>query len=108
MKRLALFAAAAALLAAAPAKRTFNGTVTDTMCGTDHKAMGISPDSKCVRECVKMDPAKWKYALAEGKNIWVLSDQKAGDKYAGQKVRVTGTLDERAKTIQVESIAPAK
>jgi hypothetical protein len=108
MKRFLLFGAFAAALVAAPAKRTFTGTVTDTMCGADHGMMDAKRDSKCVRECVKMDPARWKYALLEGKNVWTLSDQKAGDKYAGQKVTVTGSLDEKTKTIQVESIAPSR
>jgi hypothetical protein len=106
MKKIALLLAAAGMMAAAPA--TFTGVVTDTMCGADHSMMGVKPDSKCVRECVKSDPAKWKYALLVGKSVYTLSDQKAGDKYAGEKVKVTGTLDEKSKTIQVQSISPAK
>jgi hypothetical protein len=38
----------------------------------------------------------------------VLSDQKAPDKFAGQKVRVTGALDAKTKKITVDSIAAAK
>ncbi len=106
MKKIALLFASAAMLGAAPG--TFTGVVTDTMCGADHSMMGVKPDSKCVRECVKSDPAKVKYALLVGKNVYVLSDQKSGDKYAGEKVKVTGTLDAKSKTIQVQSIAPAK
>jgi hypothetical protein len=106
MKKIALLLASAAMLGAAPS--TITGVVTDTMCGADHSMMGVKPDSKCVRECVKSDPAKWKYALLSGKNVYVLSDQKAGEKYAGEKVKVTGTLDEKSKTIQVQSISPAK
>lgn len=108
MTKLAVLFAGATLMFAAGASKTFTGVVTDTMCGADHAAMGVKPDSKCVRECVKMDPAKWKYALQVGKDTYVLSDQKAGDQYAGAKVKVTGTLDEKSKTIQVQSIAPAK
>jgi hypothetical protein len=108
MKPIAIILAAAALLASAPAKRTFTGVVTDTMCGADHAAMGMKPDSKCVNDCVKTDPSKWKYAVVEGKNVYTLSDQKAPEKFAGQKVKVTGTLNESTKTIQVHSIAPAK
>ena len=86
----------------------FTGVVTDTMCGADHKAMNMGSDEKCVRECVKMDPAKWKYALYDGKNVYVLSDQKGADKFAAKKVTVNGTLDAKTKTIQVQSIAAAK
>lgn len=102
MKTLTMILAAAGMMSAA----TFTGVVTDTMCGKDHSAMGVKPDSKCARECVKMDPAKWKYAIVSGNNVYELSDQKAGDKYAGQKVKVTGDL--KGNTIQVQSIAPAK
>jgi len=38
----------------------------------------------------------------------VLSDQKTADQWAGLKVTVVGTLDAKTKTIQVQSIAPAK
>jgi hypothetical protein len=107
MKRFALFFATGLLLCAAGPKKTFTGVITDTMCGADHKMMNVKPDSKCVIDCVKMG-TEWKYALLEGNNVWVLSDQKTPEKYAAQKVKVTGTLDEKTKTIQVESIVPAR
>jgi hypothetical protein len=95
-----------ALLAAADKTQTFTGIVTDTMCGAKH-AMGITPDDKCVRECVKMDPKKWKYALLVGKDIYVLSDQQAPEKFAAQKVSVTGTLFEKTKILKVDKIEAA-
>ena len=49
--------------------------------------------------------ARRRYALYDGKSAYVLSDQKRPEKFAGQKVTVTGTLDEKAKTIKVESIS---
>jgi len=98
---------AAISLVAADGLKTFTGVITDTMCGADHKMMNVKPDSKCVIDCVKMG-TEWKYALLEGTNVWVLSDQKTPEKYAAQKVKVTGTLDEKTKTIQVESIVRAK
>ena len=99
---LPLFAGAA-LVFAASAPKTFTGMITDTMCGKDHSMMNVKPDSKCVAECVK---AGSKYALLEGSNVYELSDQKAPEKFAGQKVKVTGTLD--GQTIQVKSITAAK
>lgn len=98
---LTLFAAAALVSAAAP--KTFTGVITDAMCGKDHAMMGVKPDSKCVVECVKSGS---KYALLDGNNVYELSDQKAPEKFAGQKVKVTGTLN--GKVLQVESIAAAK
>jgi hypothetical protein len=96
----------AALLAAADKPRTFTGVITDTMCGARH-TMGITPDAKCVRTCVKMDPAKWKYALLVGTDIYVLSDQQTPEKFAAQKVIVTGTLSEKTKVLKVDKIEAA-
>ncbi len=100
-KTIILFASALALSAAAP--QTFTGLVTDAMCGKDHAMMGVKPDAKCVTECVKSGS---KYALIVGDNVYELSDQKTPEKFAAQKVKVTGTLD--GKVIQVQSIAAAK
>jgi hypothetical protein len=103
MRTLIVFFGAAALLVSAPAKRTFTVIVTDKMCGADHSMMNVKPDAKCVRECVK---AGSQYALVEGGNVYVLSNAKAADAFAGQKVKVSGTLDAKTKTIQVEAISP--
>jgi hypothetical protein len=96
----------AALLAAADKPQTFTGVITDTMCGAKH-TMGIAPDAKCARECVKMDPENTKYALLVGKDIYILSDQQTPEKFAAQKVMVTGTLFEKTKIIQVDKIEAA-
>jgi hypothetical protein len=95
---------AAGLLAAA-GTRTFVGVITDTMCGADHKSMGISPDDKCVRECVKQGA---KYALYDGKEVYQLSDQKTPEKFAAKKVKVTGVLYEKSKIIKVDKIEAAQ
>ena len=88
-KQIAIVMASAALMFAA-GKQTFTGTITDSMCGGDHKAMNMGSDDKCVTECVKMGA---KYALCDGKNGYVLSDQKTPAKFAAKKVTVMGTLD---------------
>ena len=102
---LTLFAAAG-LLAAADKQQTFVGIITDTMCGLDHTHMNVKPDARCVRECVKS--GQYKYALHDGKNMYILSDQKAPEKFAAQKVKVTGVLYEKTGIIKVDSIAPVK
>lgn len=101
MTRIALLLMTGALAAGA-ATQTFTGVVTDTMCGKDHAMMKVSPDSKCVLECVKGGA---KYALFDGKNVYVLSDQKAPEQFAGQRVKVTGTLYEKTKILKVDSIS---
>ena len=95
-----------ALLTAADKPRAFTGVITDTMCDAKH-TMGITPDEKCVRECVKMDPKKWKYALLVGKEVYVLSDQQTPEKFAAQRVTVTGTLAEKTKILKVHRIEAA-
>ena len=86
----------------------FTGVITDTMCGADHSHMGIAPEAKCVRECVKAS-SKYKYALltADGK-IHVLSDQAKPGRFAAQKVKVMGVLYEKTGILKVDRIEAAK
>ena len=110
MKALVLATAVITLsgaTSAAPVSKTFVGYITDTMCGVNHAPMKIAPDGKCVRECVKGNPA-YTYALTDGKVVYKLNDQQAPEKFAGRKVAVRGVLYERTGTIAVEKIEPAK
>jgi hypothetical protein len=95
-------------LSAAQGKQTFVGTITDDMCErADHSRMQMGPtDAECTRACVAQHGAA--FVLFDGTNVYKLSDQKTPDKFAGQKVRVTGTVDAKTKTIRVESISAAK
>jgi type 1 fimbria pilin len=99
---------AIAVLSAAPGKQTFTGTVTDSMCTTaDHSQMKMGPtDADCTKACVSIHGAT--YVLYDGKNVYELSDQKTPEKFAAKKVTVTGTLDAKTKTIQVDSITASK
>lgn len=93
---------------AGPAQpRTFVGVITDTMCVSDHKPMKVSPDAKCVRDCVG-DARTYKYALVEGKNVYKLSDQETPATLAGEKVRVTGVLYTKTNILKVERIELAR
>lgn len=108
MKRLLFTTVAlATALLAADAPRTFTGVITDTMCASDHTHMKIAPQEKCVRECVRSDK-RFKYALYDGKRVYVLSDQTTPEQFAAKKVKVTGTLFEKTGVIQVEKIVAAK
>jgi Protein of unknown function (DUF5818) len=113
MKRLILSVivlslAEGAALFAAPAKQTFTGTITDDMCArADHSRMRMGPtDAECTLACIDVHGAS--YVLYDGKSAYMLSDQRTPEKFAGQKVRVVGTLDAKTKTIQVDSISAAK
>jgi hypothetical protein len=108
MKPLLLSLLALAALTAAPAKRKFTGVITDSMCATaDHSRMRMGPtDAECTIACVEAHGAS--YVLYDGKEAYTLSDQKTPEKFAGKKVRVTGTLDAKKMTLQVDSITAAK
>jgi hypothetical protein len=95
-------------LSAAQPTQTFVGTISDDMCEMDgHASMRMGPtDAECTRACVAAHGAS--YVLADGKNVYTLSDQKTPEKLAGQRVRIVGTLDAKTKTIRVESMAAVK
>ena len=108
MKPLLLSLLAIAVLSAAPGKRKFTGAITDSMCAlADHSRMRMGPtDAECTVACVQAHGAL--YVLYDGKEVYTLSDQQTPEKFAGKKVRVTGTLDAKTKTIHVDSITAAK
>jgi len=108
MKPVLLSLLLAAVLSAAQDKQTFTGVITDEMCplGT-HAHMRMGPtDAECTRACITSHGSS--YVLYDGKSAYTLSDQKTPEQYAAQKVRVTGTLDAKTRTIRVESIAPVR
>jgi hypothetical protein len=107
MKPVFFMLLVAASLSAAQGKQTFTGIITDDMCadGT-HAHMKMGPtDAECAKACVALHGAA--YVLWDGKQAYVLSDQKTPESFAAQKVRVTGTLDPKTRTIQVTTIAAA-
>jgi hypothetical protein len=103
-----LIASLFAVAALAPAKPVFTGTITDSMCANaDHTSMRMGPtDAECTKACVEEHDAK--YVLYDGRQTYELSDQRTPQRFAGQKVQVTGTKDDKKKMIRVESIAAVK
>lgn len=91
------------VIAIAAKAETFTGVITDTMCGAHHGMLKDHSEDQCVRICAK---GEYSYALYDGTNVFKLSDQKTPAKFAAQEVRVTGTLDQKNKTIKVSSIEP--
>ena len=98
-KSILIFCFSTALALAA----TYTGVITDSMCVGDHKSMNMGPDAECVRKCVKAHGSA-KYVLFDGKNVYKLSDQQTPEKFAAQKVKVTGKLFEKTGVIAVEKI----
>jgi hypothetical protein len=95
-------------VSASPAPQTFVGIITDSMCAKgDHAGMRMGPtDADCTTACVSIHGAS--YVLYDGRNSYTLSDQQTPEKFAGQKVKVVGTLDAKSQTIKVASISAAK
>jgi Protein of unknown function (DUF5818) len=108
MKYLILNLFAVTVLTASPGGQTFSGIVTDDNCPkADHSQMQMGPtDAECARACISSHGAA--YGLYDGKNFYTLSDQRTADNFVGKKVKVTGTLDLKTRTIQVDSITAAK
>jgi len=108
MKHLVLSLFAVTGLSAAQRKQTFTGTITDDMCAkADHSKMQMGPtDAECTIACVDIHGAA--YVLYDGKDVYTLSDQQTPKKFAAKRVTVIGTLDNKTKTIQVDSITAAK
>jgi hypothetical protein len=108
MKPVLVSLIALAALSAGQSAQTFTGIITDSECATgNHSQMRMgSDDAECTRACVSAHGAS--FVLYTGKEVYALTDQQTPDKFAGQKVTVTGTLDAKTKTIQVKSITAAQ
>ena len=104
---LAGFILGASLFALAGDKpQSFNGKISDAMCGAHHMMAG--PEAECTRACIGKGS---KFALVSGDKVYTLdtSDKAALatlDKLAGSNAKITGTLN--GDTIQVSSVAAAK
>lgn len=93
---------------ASPRPASFTGTITDSECANaNHSGMRMGDtDAECVKACIDEHGAT--YVLYDGSASYRLSDQKAAAAFAARKVTVTGTLDEKSRTIQVQSIVAAR
>ena len=89
--------------------QVFVGVVSESMCGINHTSMGISPDPKCIVECVKHGQGV-KYILVDEKTkaMYTLSDQQTPQKYAAARVKVTGVLYPKTKILKVEKMEAVK
>jgi hypothetical protein len=121
MKRLVLLPVIAVVLSgfslAAPKDKAFKGEIMDSQCAMNgshaemlkKEGMGDKdpndPMAKamCTKNCVKMGG---KYVLYDSasKKVYQLDDQTKPEQFAGQNVKVTGTLEK--DTIHVTNIQP--
>lgn len=74
-----------------------------------HASMRMGPtDAECTIACV--DAHGTLFVLVAGRDVYTLSDQQLPRKFAGQRVRVTGTVEtiNSGKIFHVKSIVAAK
>jgi hypothetical protein len=109
----------AALIFAGPAssgagETTFEGEIADSQC-----AMGVHSINRSHREMIEMGHAGstaqdctrycvhsrgGRYVFLTKHDAFKLDNQEMAEKYAGQRVRLTGTLDSKANIIQVKTM----
>lgn len=95
--------------------KVFVGEIYDSACAAKgtHEAMapmmGVKADDhkQCTLKCVDIG-AKFVLLDAAKKVVYELDDQQKPKEFAGEKVKVTGTLAADSKTIHVEKIAATK
>jgi len=80
--------------------QTFSGVVTDAHCGAKHTTETGQNAAGCTRLCVKTGSS---YALVSGETVLSLNGD-AGflDRFAGQRVKVWGSLE--GSEIRVDSV----
>lgn len=101
--------------------KTFNGEIMDSQCAQQgshammmkQEGMGDKdpndPMAKkmCTENCVKKMGGKYVLYDSATKKVYQLDDQTKPEEFAGQNVRVNGSLDSASNTIHVESISTA-
>jgi hypothetical protein len=91
---------------------TYSGEIMDSQCAKmgSHETMmkkeGIPTEKQCTLGCIKMG-GKFVLFNATTKTVYQLDDQQKPMDFAGEKVKVTGTLDKATTTIHVTNIAKA-
>jgi hypothetical protein len=113
---LFLALSATAAIARPDADKTFRGEIADTQCALNvhslsqsHKEMiAMEPDVKsnadCARFCVKNRGGR--FVLQSKDKVYRFDKPDQAEPFAGQQVKVTGTLDPKTNTISIHSITP--
>ena len=95
-------------------EKVFSGEIADSQCALNvhslsqsHKEMkGMKPeiktDSECVRFCVRERGGR--YMLQTKSKVYKLDAQALAEQWAGQRVKLVGTLDPKTNTITVEKL----
>ena len=97
--------------------QTFRGEIGDTQCALNvhsmtrshaemlkSKKMGGTPGA-CASYCVQYLGGD--FVLSSKNDVYRLDNQEKVRLFAGQKVKITGTLESKTKTIHIVGIEPA-
>jgi hypothetical protein len=94
----------------------FKGEISDSQCALNVHSLSRSheemlkkknigtTDAECARYCVKYLGGV--YVLSVREKVYKLDKQDLAEKYAGQKVKLTGVLDAQSNVIAVHDIEP--
>ena len=97
---------------------TFTGEIADSSCAYNvhslsrsHKEMLKSKEwgttaADCTRRCVNKFGVS--YVLVHNNDVYRLEQQEMAEKFAGQKVKIRGTLDKATTAIKIEDIEAEK
>ena len=85
----------------AMAAQSWTGTVSDSNCGTKHSTPSAAA-AKCVAACVTKGA---KYVLVSNGKVYSVMPQDKFADFAGQSVKVTGSMD--GDTITADSVKAA-
>jgi Protein of unknown function (DUF5818) len=89
------------------------GEIMDSRCAIDgsHDKMmrqnGTKDAKDCTLQCAKTG-GSFVLIDPETKTVYQLDDQQKPERFAGQRVRISGTYDEPSKTMHIESIEAAE
>jgi hypothetical protein len=111
---LALLLVLLSVCSAQTKSQVFTGEIADSSCAYNvhslsrsHKEMLKSKEwgttaADCTRRCVNKFGAS--YVLVHNNQVYRLEQQAMAEKFAGQKVKIVGTLDGSDKPIHIENI----
>jgi hypothetical protein len=95
-------------------EKIFSGEIADSQCALNvhslsqshREMMGINPeiktDTACARFCVKERGGR--YVLETKTKVYKLDAQVLAEPWAGQKVKLAGTLDPKTNILAIEKI----
>ena len=79
----------------------WTGLITETHCGAAHRG-ATAKDVACIKKCVAEGMGK--LALLVDNNVFTITNPEKATGHEGENVKVTGTADEVAKTVTIDSL----